>query len=692
MASMVAISNTAQPALNLHPEARAWLTSPKGELASASLAGLCLLIAWVLSLTNPDGSALELTSQALSWVALCIGLFHGGRAALDAVKAGAFDIDVLMVVGAILASYLGAVSEGALLLFLFTLAGALEALALQRTKRAVEALHKLMPTAALRLDPASGTWLPAPPESLAKGDRVRILPGELVPADATIALGSTSLDQATLTGESMPRDAHPGDEVFAGTLNVGNPIEATVTKLASQSSLQKIIDLVTQAQEQREPVQRVIDRLSQPYAIAVFATSITVFFIWWLAFGDAVKDATYTAITLLIVASPCALIISTPTATLAAISRAARGGVLFKGGQAIERLAQLRALAFDKTGTLTVGKPRVVQVHPVGWSDGQQLLAVAAGLEQHSSHPIATAIVAVAKARSVGPAAVDAVAYTAGRGIGGTIDGDEARLGSLAFTQDLIPVCFHARVRELLGTIQGRGQIAVVCAYRQMAAVFVLIDAVRPGAECLVERLHALGVRPVVMLTGDNSATAARVAESLNLDEFHAQLLPQNKVEHVQALKARITSGRRRGVGVIGDGVNDAPALAAADISIAIGSIGSDAALESADAVLLADDLAVVPWAVALARRTRFTVLANLTFALVAIVAMALAVLVGSRMGYQLPLWLGVIGHEGGTLLVVANSLWLLAFPGVPVCSCDQSHRHETAKVMVEGQPIPAGV
>lgn len=666
----------------------AWLLTAKGELASASLAGLFLLAGWVLQLTDPEGAAVELTGFALSWVALLIGLFHGGRAALEALKDGTFDIDVLMVVGALLASYLGAVAEGALLLFLFTLAGALEALAMQRTKRAVEALHKLMPTAALRQDPATGEWVGAEPESLARGDRVRILPGELVPTDATIALGSTSLDQATLTGESMPRDAHEGDEIFAGTLNVGNPVEAIVTKPAAQSSLQKIIDLVTRAQEQREPVQRVIDRVSQPYAIGVFVTSVSVFFIWWLAFGDALKDATYTAITLLIVASPCALIISTPTATLAAISRAARGGVLFKGGQAIERLAGLRALAFDKTGTLTVGKPRVVQVHPVGWSDGRQLLAVAAGLEQHSSHPIATAIVAVARARSVDPAAVDAVEYTAGRGIGGTIEGDQARLGSLAFTQELIPVCFHARVRELLGTIQGRGQIAVVCAYRQMTAVFVLVDAVRPGAECLVERLHGLGVRPVVMLTGDHTATAARVAASLKLDEFHAQLLPQNKVEHVQSLKARVTSGRRRGVGVIGDGVNDAPALAASDISIAIGSIGSDAALESADAVLLADDLAVVPWAVSLARRTRFTVLANLTFALAAIVLMAAAVLVGSRLGYQLPLWMGVVGHEGGTLLVVANSLLLLAFPGVPVCSCLQSHGHEPARLMVEGKSV----
>jgi Cd2+/Zn2+-exporting ATPase len=681
-----------------HP---AWFfATPKGELVGALTSGALLLAGFVLTRAIDAGAAHTL-GHAMVWTSLAIGLFFGGRAAAGALAEKKFDIDVLMVVGAVLAAYLNAPAEGSLLLFLFTLSGALEDLAMQRTTRAVEALGKLMPTQALRWD--GSAWSPVPPESLVPGDRVRIPAGEVIPADARLVVGSTAVNQATLTGESMPREVSPGDELFAGTLNAGNPIEAQVLRPAAQSSLAKIIHLVTLAQSQREPVQRLIDRLSQPYALGVVFVSTLVFFVWWLALAVPAKEALYTAITLLIVASPCALIISTPTATLAAISRAARGGVLFKGGQAIERLARLSAVAFDKTGTLTVGRPRVMQVHPVAWSDGRQLLAVAAGLEAHSTHPIAEAIVDVAKQRGIEPAEVDQVTNVTGRGLSGVYRGLPVRLGSLHHAEELIPVCLRARVREVMDLVQHRGQIAVVCAYDQSAAVFMLADAVRPGAECLTQRLHELGVKPVVMLTGDNAKTAEKVATSLGLDRFHAQLLPQDKVAHVEALKrgdaptpsgtpngAATTPARRRAVGVIGDGVNDAPALAASDVSIGIGSIGSDAALESADIVLLADDLAVVPWAVALARRARRTITINLVFSLSAIAVMAVGVLAGHFAGYVMPLWMGVLGHEGGTLLVVAHSLLLLAHPGVPVCTCDKSAPHDHAAELTIDEGVAA--
>lgn len=645
--------------------------SSRGELLASIVAGALLLVGFVLARlgAGPVG-------EALMWTSLGIGMVHGVRAAWGVVRECRFDIDVLMVVAAAAAAVLGHPEDGALLLFLFVLAGALEDRAMRRTKRAVEALHKLMPTRALVW--RDGEWTEADPQSLGPGDRIRVRAGELVPADARIQVGMSSMDQATLTGESLPRAVEPGDEVFAGTLNVGNPIEATVSRRASDSSLQKVLDLVISAQQQREPMQRLIDRFSQPYAIGVMVVSVAVFLIWWLVLGEPIltdtgSGAAYTAIALLIVGSPCALVIATPTATLAAISRAARAGLLFKGGQAIERLAHLGSVCMDKTGTLTRGRPRLRQVHAVAWSDGEQMLGVAAALEAGSTHPIAVAVVEEASARGVEAKPVTDLIDVPGGGLSGVVEGAAARLGTYAHCEELIPVCLRARVQEVLERIRGRGQLGVVVAWARgpeddpvgraeggQAAVLILSDEIRPGAAELLRQLHDLGIRPVRMLTGDNPVTAAHVASQVGIDQWDAELLPQDKVRIVEEMKQAQGPGRRRGVGVIGDGVNDAPALAAADVSVAIGSIGSDAALESADIVLLNDDLVVVPWAVALARRTRAVVVFNLALALSIIGGMGLAVLIGSRTGWDVPLPIAVLAHEGGTLLVVLNSLRLL--------------------------------
>lgn len=627
-----------------------------------------LLPGWVLAALGAGGVA----GPVLVWASLAVGMFFGVRAAWDALRGGKVDIDVLMVVGAGLAAWIGHPEEGAMLLFLFTLAGALEELAMERTQREVSALHAMMPSAALRLGP-SGAWERVPAEDLRAGDRVRVLPGERIPTDAVLRLGSTTVDQSAITGESMPREVTAGDQLFAGTINVDDPVEAEVVRPVSESSLAKILHLVTAAREQREPVQRTIDRLSQPYSLGVMGLSVLVVLGWRYGLGREWSEAAYTAITFLIVCSPCALVIATPTATLAAIARGAREGVLFKGGQSIERLARIGSVCFDKTGTLTFGRPKLYEVHPVAWSDGRELLALAAGLEAHSTHPIAAAVREAAAARGVGPAEIESVDHTAGRGMAGRYRGCPVRLGSYRFTEELIPVCFRNRVQELLAKIQDRGHIGVVVAHAcpekdggGEVAVLIMADAVRPGAGELVERLHALGVRPVRMLTGDNRRTAERVAASLNLDRVDAEMLPGDKLDAVAKMKrdaeeeARRGGRGYRGVAVIGDGVNDAPALAAADVAVAIGSIGSDAALESADIVLLSDDLASVPWAVALARRTRATVSANLSFALGVIVLMGLWTLAGSAWGSPVPIWLGVLAHEGGTILVVANSLRLL--------------------------------
>lgn len=639
------------------------LFTPRTELRGSIIAGSLLAAGYILHvwLRVPY-------SEALFWASLAIGLLYGGKAAWDALSQKRVDIDVLMVVGAVLAAYIGHPEEGSLLLFLFTLSGALEGLAMERTRREVEALHRLMPTEALVL--RDGEWVSVDPLTLAAGERIKVRPGERVPADARVETGQSAMDQSAITGESMPRPVAPGDELYAGTINTDDPLEAAVLRPVRESSLQKILDLVTSAREQREPVQRAIDRLSAPYAVSVLALSAVIFLLWWFPMERGWQGAAYTAITFLIVASPCALVIATPTATLCAIARGARSGVLFKGGRSLEALARTRAVCFDKTGTLTVGRPVLYEVHPVAWSDGPLLLGVAAALEADSTHPIARAIVEAATQRATPPRAVESVNHTAGKGIEGTHDGRRVRLGNLAFTTDVIPVCLRGRVADVLSRIQERGHLAVVIAREGpeesaagpgeqpgAAAVLIMADQVRPGAEVLVKDLHALGVRPVRMLTGDNRLTARRVAESLGLDAFDAELLPADKL----AIVARMKTEHPRGVAVIGDGVNDAPALAAADVGVAIGSIGTAAALESADAVLLSDNLAVVPWAIALARSARARIRINFTVALSVIGIMGVLVLWTSAAGRPLPLAAGVLAHEGGTLLVVLNSLLLLA-------------------------------
>ncbi len=679
--------------------------STRGELISSCIAGVWLFLGY--GLVQWAGWP---RADLLIWGSLGLGLIHGIRAAWEALVEKHVNIDVLMVVGAVAAASIGHAEEGALLLFLFVLAGALEDMAMARTRREVEALHKLMPTEATVL--RGGEWVDAVPEALVAGERVKIKPGQRVPADCRLVQGRTEMDQSAITGESMPRTVKPGDELFAGTINLDDPVEAEVIRPASESSLQKVLNLVTTAREQREPVQRTIDRLSGPYSIGVMVLSALVLFVWWLVLRRTFDESLYTAITLLIVGSPCALIIATPTATLSAIARGARAGVLFKGGQAIERLANIGAVCFDKTGTLTMGRPRLEQVHAVAWSDGKRLLSLAAAIEGESTHPIAAAIRDAAKARAIAPnSELTNITHTTGRGMSGRWRGAEVRLGSTAHTTEVTPVCLRQRVHEVLKTIQNRGQMGVVIAVgvdgkavREgrasdpnaegvgEAAVLIMSDAVRPGARTLVNDLHALGVKPVKMLTGDNKTTAERVASSLGIDQVAADLLPQDKLDAVAALKeelkyrAQTKGGHVRGVAVIGDGVNDAPALAAADVSMAIGSIGSDAALESADIVLLADDLSSVPWAVRLARRARTTVRVNLAFALSVIGLMGLATLVGSILRRPVALSAGVLAHEGGTLLVVLNSLRLIWFAPPRLTGSRQSAGEPRAQEL----PVPA--
>lgn len=636
------------------------LWRPWVQLWLSVVAGAALLLGVVLALglRNPAG-------EWLYYASLAIGLVYGVRAAFVALAEKRVDIDVLMVVGAVMAAAVHHAEEGALLLVLFTFAGALEELAMARTQREISALQGIMPDRAIVL--RAGEWVEVKPEEVAVGDEVRVRPGDRVPVDAVILDGVSSVDESTLTGESVPRSVEPGAHIFAGTINGEAVLTARVAKLASESSVQRVLAMVTEAREQREPLQRAIDRLGQPYTLFVLTASAAVFLVWWLALGVPGADAAYTAITLLIVASPCALVIATPTATLAAIARGARAGVLFKGGESIDRLSRTGAVCFDKTGTLTKGRPvyREILVHD--GADQNELLALAGQLERDSTHPTARAIFDAGAALGAAPA-IDQVRSVAGRGMAGLQNGSEARVGNLAFVGEIVDDDTRAWLDATLRHVREQGQLGVAIAVAQgHSGVIVLRDEVRVGAGELVRELHALGIRPVRMLTGDDEIVARRVADELGLDAFDASLLPEQKVAAVEAMKREhATRATRSGIAVIGDGVNDAPALAAADVSIAVGSIGSDAALESADIVLLSEDLTRVPWALRLARATRRTVATNIIFAVSVIVVMGLVVVIGSRTGLKVPMAIGVMAHEGGTVAVVLNSIRLLWFAGRP--------------------------
>lgn len=652
------------------------LWQPRVQLVLSLLAGMLLLLGLVIGWT-PGLDA----RGVFAWSSLAIGLVYGVRAAVEALAERRVDIDVLMVVAAVGAAAAGHAEEGALLLVLFTFAGALEQLAMERTKREITALKEIMPDRAIVN--RDGAWVDVKPEEVAVGDTIRVRPGDRVPVDAEVTEGVSSVDQSTLTGESVPRSVAPGDPIFAGTINGEGVLLARVLKPASESSVQRVLAMVTDAREQREPLQRLIDRVGEPYTFGVLVFSSVVFLLWWLVVPEvlgrerSLGSAAYTAITVLIVMSPCALVIATPTATLAAIARGARAGVLFKGGESIDRLSRTQAVCFDKTGTLTVGRPVFREIVVRDGTDASEMLAVAAGLERDSTHPTAKAIFdAVSSAcqgersfpgRTCAPAAVEHVRSIAGNGMVGTHNGVEARIGNLEFVGAILDDAARGWLEHTLAEVRGTGQLGVAVGITGGGVgVVSLRDQARHGADTLVEQLHALGIRPVRMLTGDDEIVARRIADELGLDDYRAKLLPEQKVEQVRSLKETGRDGSSLRVAVIGDGVNDAPALAAADVSVAVGSIGSDAALESADIVLLSDDLARLPWALRLARATRRTVAANLVFAGGAIILMALVVVVGSLFGVRVPMAVGVVTHEGGTVVVVLNSLRLLWFSSGP--------------------------
>ncbi|MBI4279148.1 MAG: cadmium-translocating P-type ATPase, partial [Armatimonadetes bacterium] len=600
-------------------------------------------------------------------LAYAAGGIPAARVALGALRRGIVDVNLLMVLAALGAAVIGHRDEGAVLLFLFSLSGALEAFAMDRTRQAIAALMTLRPEAALLRRP-DGTEAIVPAEDLRPGDLVIVRPGERLPADGVVSTGTSSVDQAPITGESVPVDKGPGSGVFAGTINGPGLLEVRVTRPAQESTLARIIRLVEQAQAQQAPTQRLIDRFGRVYALVVIGAAAATATVPVLVLGADFAQMFYRAMTLLVVASPCAVMIATPAAVLSAIASGARHGVLFKGGAYVEAMAAARVIVFDKTGTLTVGRPRVTDVIPLDGAGAVDVLRAAAAVEQRSEHHLAAAVVAAAAAHAVAVPEVEGFQAAVGRGITGRVEGHRVVVGTEAFLLEhgfVLPADVHLAVQAL----QSEGKTTMVVAAggeRDRASgapreparaaaslgIIAVADTLRPEARAAVRELRALGVERLVMLTGDHERVAHAIARDLDLDEFHAEMLPEDKVTVVNDLRARYG-----GVVMVGDGVNDAPALAAAQVGVAMGSAGTDVALETADVVLMTDDLGRLPWAIRLSAGARRTIVQSLGFA-----AAVIAVLVASSLAGWVRLSLGVVGHEGSTVLVALNGLRMLRF------------------------------
>ncbi|MGW4051763.1 heavy metal translocating P-type ATPase [Streptomyces sp. NPDC004779] len=575
------------------------------------------------------------------------GGWEPGWEGLKALKDKTLDVDLLMVAAALGAAAIGQVLDGALLIVIFATSGALEAIATARTADSVRGLLDLAPTTATRLLP-DGSEETVDAASLGIGDTILVRPGERVGADGQVLDGASDVDQATITGEPLPVAKRAGDEVFAGTANGTGALRVRVERDPSDSVIARIVKMVEEASETKAPTQLFIEKIEQRYSIGMVLATLAVFVVP-LAFGDELRSALLRAMTFMIVASPCAVVLSTMPPLLSAIANAGRRGVLAKSAVVMERLGQVDMVALDKTGTLTEGTPRVTDIRPLPaiGLDQNALLTLAAAAEHPSEHPLARAVVDAAREKGLTlPEATD-FSSTPGRGVAAGVDGHTIQVGSPYRLLTDTPTAHQKAVAELEDN--GRTAVAVL-RDGQVVGILGIADRLRPDAAATVAALTELTGRAPVLLTGDNERAALRLAAEVGITDVRAGLLPQDKVAAVKAWEAE---GRR--VLVVGDGVNDAPALAAAHSGIAMGKAGSDLALETADAVVVRDELATIPSIIQLSRTARRLVIQNL-----AIAGTFITVLVAWDLIGTLPLPLGVAGHEGSTVIVGLNGLRLL--------------------------------
>jgi Cd2+/Zn2+-exporting ATPase len=617
------------------------------ELIFSLTAGFLLLIGWLgqRSFGLPSPAALVLYLAAYYF-----GGWDISRHAWHALRERHLDTDLLMIMAAIGAAILGDFADGALLLFLFSLGHALEERALDRARSAVRSLAELTPKTALVR--RNGTETEMPVEQLQLEDVVIIRPGVRVPVDGVILSGLSGVDQSPVTGESVPVDKVPGDKLYAGSINGEGALEAQVTRLAKDSTLARVMKMVEEAQTQKSPTQQLTERFERWFVPGVLIADVLLIAIPPM-FGVPFQESFLRAMTLLVAASPCALALGTPAAVLAGVAQAARNGVLVKGGAHLENLGRLKAIAFDKTGTLTHGRPEVVDVIAFE-GDSSQILSLAAALESRSAHPLAQAVVRAAQSRELSLPEVGEVESLTGRGLRSRFDNRIVLVGSPAF-MDETGVLIPEPQRKQLDELQASGRtIILVARDAKLSGVLALADTLRPDAVDSLAALKQIGVSKTILLTGDNPRVAAAIAQQAGVSDFRAGLMPEDKAEAMRSLAQTLGE-----VAMVGDGVNDAPALANASVGIAMGGAATDVALETADIALMGNNLSKLPFAIGLGRASRAIILQNQAIALGVIALLVLASLTG-----WVSIGIAVIVHEGSTLVVVLNALRLLGFRG----------------------------
>jgi len=618
------------------------------ELILALLSGLSLGIGFVGEkiLTFPFAASISLYVLAY----ICGG-YDATRHGLKAARHLRFDIDFLMVVAAVGAAILGQWPEGALLLFLFSLGHSLEHYAMDRARHAIQALGQITPkTARMRRD---GAEMELDVDELQRGDVVIVRPGERIPIDGQILDGKSAVDESPITGESVPVEKSPGEKVFAGAVNGDGVLEIKVTRLAKDTTLARIVQMVEEAQTQKSPVQLFTEKFERIFVPVILVGVVLVIFIPPLIGLLSWKISFLRAMAVLVAASPCALAIATPAAILSGIAQAGRNGVLIKGGVHLENLGALHAIAFDKTGTITRGKPEVTSLIPLNNMSEDELLRIAAAVESRSNHPLARAILQKAQEKKFTLAEADNVQDFAGKGIQGKIDGKLIAIGNLKLfteTQNVQPPD-HV-ISKIEGLEENGNTTMLVRVEKQFVGIVALADRPRENAKNSLQKLRKLGIRALIMLTGDNERVAAAISKQVKVSEFKAGLLPEEKVAAVRNYLKEYGK-----IAMVGDGVNDAPAMANATVGIAMGAGGTDVALETADIALMSDDLSRLPFAVALSRKSRRIILQNLAVSLGVI-----ALLIPFTLSGMAGIGIAIIFHESSTLVVVANALRLLNF------------------------------
>ncbi|MUP44421.1 heavy metal translocating P-type ATPase [Gramella sp. BOM4] len=636
----------------------------KTELTFAILSGISLLLGFLLQTFTDLSFVYPVIFYLVSYV---FGGYYAFLEAVEEISHGRFEIDFLMIVAAVGAAFLDKWAEGALLLFLFSLGHSLEHLAMDRARKSIEALTNLSPKKALRKH--GEDFVEVGIEELRVDDIIRIKPNSTVSADGVLIMGKTSVNQAPITGESIPVDKEPipnremsfsseteipeKSRLYAGTINGDNAVEIKVIKESQDSTLNRLIQMVQEAQEKKSPTQLLTDKFEKYYVPAVLVLIVLLNFAF-LVIDESWSDSFYRSMAALVAASPCALAISTPSAVLSGIARAARGGVLIKGGKPLEDLGTLRAIAFDKTGTLTEGKPELTDIFLLNGQSQDDFLRTVVAVENSSNHPLAKAVVRDAMSKidkANGMFEVSQSEAIQGKGIQGVVNGNLVKIGNLELYQSLggVPETVSEKVKHL----EKEGKtVMLVQNGQEYTGILGLMDTPRAAAKKTLSQLKKTGIRKMIMLTGDNQQVANSVASEIGITDAFGSLLPEEKVEKIKQLKQEESK-----IAMVGDGVNDAPAMANSTVGIAMGAAGSDVALETADIALLADKLEILPFAISLSRKAKQIIHQNLWISLGVVALLLPATIFGwANIG------IAVVFHEGSTVVVVLNALRLLGF------------------------------